>query len=365
MSRGDLRGGAGVVATTNATTLAGVTPTAAGLALLDDATAADQRTTLGLGTIATQNANNVAITGGSVTGITDLAVADGGTGASDASGARTNLGLAIGTNIPGLTGGYVPTSQLGSGSPSASTYLRGDGSWAAIAAAAGVGAFSSRPSAGNTGALYYPTDGPLQFVDDGSAWRPVLLGGALGTQPPAAAGWTKRGASSQTLTDSLGTLLITSHSGADECWTIASLGSTYTVTMAFTLQPNSGAGGSESLVGIALRNSADGKLYRYSAYYSTGAWTLQLQNFTVIGTPSGGAVNSETISTRMPVGGQFFIRAVQDSTNLTYYYTLNGIDWHQWYQHAKASFTTPNQGGIYSNKDAGSSAHRVISWLVA
>lgn len=43
---------------------------------------ATARTSLGLGTIATQNANNVAITGGSVTGITDLALADGGTGQS-------------------------------------------------------------------------------------------------------------------------------------------------------------------------------------------------------------------------------------------------------------------------------------------
>lgn len=52
-----------------------------------------------LGTIAGQNANNVTITGGSISGITDLAVADGGTGASDAAGARTNLGLVIGTNV--------------------------------------------------------------------------------------------------------------------------------------------------------------------------------------------------------------------------------------------------------------------------
>jgi hypothetical protein len=62
------------------------------------------RTNLGLGTISTQAANNVAITGGSITGITDLAVADGGTGASNAAGARTNLGLVIGTDVPGPTG---------------------------------------------------------------------------------------------------------------------------------------------------------------------------------------------------------------------------------------------------------------------
>lgn len=52
-----------------------------------------------LGTLAFQDANAVKVTGGSVAGITDLAIADGGTGASDAATARTNLGLAIGTNV--------------------------------------------------------------------------------------------------------------------------------------------------------------------------------------------------------------------------------------------------------------------------
>lgn len=73
--------------------------TAAGRALVDDADAAAQRTTLGLGSIATQAASSVSITGGSVTGITDLTVADGGTGASTAANARTNLGLVIGTDV--------------------------------------------------------------------------------------------------------------------------------------------------------------------------------------------------------------------------------------------------------------------------
>jgi hypothetical protein len=74
-------------------------------------TAANARTALGLGTIATQDSNNVTVTGGSITGITDLAVADGGTGASTAGDARTNLGLGTiatqNANNVTITGGSV------------------------------------------------------------------------------------------------------------------------------------------------------------------------------------------------------------------------------------------------------------------
>lgn len=73
--------------------------TAAGRAIAGGANASDQRSTLGLGSLSTQDANNVNISGGSIAGITDLTVTDGGTGASDASGARTNLGLVIGSDV--------------------------------------------------------------------------------------------------------------------------------------------------------------------------------------------------------------------------------------------------------------------------
>ena len=59
-------------------------------------TAVLARTNLQLGDLATQNVGNVFITGGQITGIIDLAIADGGTGASNAADARTNLGLATG-----------------------------------------------------------------------------------------------------------------------------------------------------------------------------------------------------------------------------------------------------------------------------
>ncbi|MGO4125726.1 hypothetical protein AB4Z01_15095 [Inquilinus sp. YAF38] len=74
-------------------TITGITDLAVADGGTGASTAAAARTNLGLGTIATQDAATVAITGGSIVGITDLAVADGGTGASTASAARTNLGL--------------------------------------------------------------------------------------------------------------------------------------------------------------------------------------------------------------------------------------------------------------------------------
>jgi hypothetical protein len=106
-----------------------ITLTAAGRALLDDADAAEQRTTLGLETMAVQPASGVVITGGTavlssgtityvtinggvISGITDLAIADGGTGASTASGARTNLGLAIGTDVQAYDPALASIAEL-------------------------------------------------------------------------------------------------------------------------------------------------------------------------------------------------------------------------------------------------------------
>ena len=97
------------------------------------------RTSLGLGTISTQDSNNVSITGGSISGITDLAVADGGTGSSSftsyavVAGGTTGTGslqsiASVGTSGQVLTSngaGALPTFEDPTGSSSPLT-TKGD-----------------------------------------------------------------------------------------------------------------------------------------------------------------------------------------------------------------------------------------------
>jgi hypothetical protein len=136
--------------------------------LSDLTSASTARANLGLGSIATQSASAVAITGGAIAGITDLAVADGGTGASDASNARTNLGLAIGTNVQA----YDPDLTT----------------WAGITPGTGVGA-ALAINVGSAGApiLFDGAGGtPSSMTLTNATGLPIAGGGTGGSTAPAA-----------------------------------------------------------------------------------------------------------------------------------------------------------------------------------
>lgn len=134
-----------------------------GRSLVSGSTASIARTTLELGTIATQNASAVSISGGTIAGIADLAVADGGTGASTASDARTNLGLAIGTDVQAYDATLAGIAGL---SPGSGTFIYANGTDSFQAATIGDYArtmLASGTSAANTRA--YLGLGALATVD--------------------------------------------------------------------------------------------------------------------------------------------------------------------------------------------------------
>ena len=194
--------------TTASDTYATSTITAAGRDLLDDADIATQRTTLGLGTIATQAANAVAITGGSatlsgitstaatfttanitggsITGITDLTIADGGTGASTAADARTNLGLGTLSTQSGTFSGTSSGTNTGDQTIALTGDVTGTGTGtfaATIANDAVTGAKLADSSAtivsGNapsgvgdfTGQQWLNSNTGFTYIWDGSAWQ--------------------------------------------------------------------------------------------------------------------------------------------------------------------------------------------------
>lgn len=126
-------------------------------------TAAGARTGLGLGTISTQDSNNVTITGGAVTGITDVVVSDGGTGKGSFTayapvyGGTTTTG-ALQSGTVG-TSGQVLTSNGAGALPTFQTGGTGDMILAISQAVTGLKTFGTIGGAVNKFALAGSTSG--------------------------------------------------------------------------------------------------------------------------------------------------------------------------------------------------------------
>jgi len=136
----------------------------------------------GLGSIATQDANNVSITGGSIAGITDLAIADGGTGASTAAAARTNLELEIGVDVQAFNDRLTDIAGL---TPNDNSIIVGNGSnfvletGATAQASLGLGTAATKDFGENAGNLVeLDENGKLPEID-GSQLTNLPSGGGL------------------------------------------------------------------------------------------------------------------------------------------------------------------------------------------
>ena len=309
-----------------------------------------------VGSLGNQEASAVAITGGSIAGITDLAVADGGTGSSTAAGARSNLSAAASgansdiTSLSGLTtalsvsqGGTGVTSSTGSGSvvlsnsptlvtpalgtPSAAVLTNATGlplSTGISGLGTGVATFLGTPSSANLLAAVTDETGTGALVFANS---PTLVTPALGT--PASA----------TLTNATGLPIGTGVSG---------LGT----GVATALAVNVGSAGAPVVNGGVLGTPSSGTLTNATGLpISTGVSGLgtgvatalavnvgsagaPVVNGGALGTPSSGTVTNltgtasininGTVGATTPTTGAFTTLAASSSVTLSGG-TANGV----------------------------------------
>ena len=284
--------------------------TAAGRALLDDATAAAQRTTLGIdtndsvtfGTVtANLSSSSATITGGTVTGITDLAVADGGTGSSTAAGARTNLGVAIGSDVQAYDAGLNSIAGLTTAA-NQSIYLTGSDTYAAYSLTAAGRALLDDADA----AAQRTTLGLGALATLGTVNASTITDGSVGTAELANSSVTigKLSLVAQDLAGSLiadggitaaklATNAVTTVKISDDAVTYAKI-QNVTATDRLLGRATTGAGAVEEITctaaGRALIDDADAAAQRTTL----GLGTLATQSGTFSGTHSGTSSGTNT-----------------------------------------------------------------------
>jgi hypothetical protein len=198
------------------------------------------------------------------------------------------------------------------------------------------GARASRPSSAQTGAWYYPTDYGMPSRYNGSSWDAFNPHICRFVTPPVVSDYSWVNQDSSTASDRDGILFGTPYSGSDsvKMLTKSLPATTYDLKASFR---SSARSKDYSGCGIALRESSSGKVITYLLKNDTGKLAIDKWN-------SPSSYNALVYGTFPPfqTSGDWHLRIVRGATNRTYYWSVNGYDWLQFYQLAN-DYITENQ----------------------
>jgi hypothetical protein len=249
-----------------------------------------------------------------------------------------------------------------------------------IMGANSAGPYASRPPAGNLGNQYYCTDCDAMYLDNGTAWVKVRLGGAGGPPmaDPPATGWTALNFGTSTWAQSLDGMLMTCVPPAST--TIAYQYRAYptppftlTVELECDLSTPQDIPGASQYIQSGIFISDGTKYYGFgplnsnfaqtAPWYASG-WAIAGQSW------ASATVGNTTFQGWFPplawAGGMpKWYRFTDDNTNMYFYWSINGIDWHLYYQTARLAYlAAPTRIGLgHWNTVAGvNGLMRLRSW---
>lgn len=251
-------------------------------------------------------------------------------------------------------GGNVINGVTVSGTPTSGQVLTATSSTAASWATPSGGGFSlgllsARPAAGTAGRVYLATDSPgCKFVDDGTAWRPLIDHDCvLGYEPPVASLWTacSGNAGSATITNISGTtagggLLLSSPANQPAGWYVTKTGAKTIEVFARINAGWSSTPGNIAACVIIFFAQSDEKQVRLASY-SSNVFDTNLQNFTNITTWAANVSTGTELN-----HGEVWLRLVDDGTDILAYAKPRATSpWSLVGQEARGSFLTTTPGG--------------------
>ncbi len=226
------------------------------------------------------------------------------------------------------------------------------------------GPYGSRPASGTAGRVYFTNDGPVSFVDTGSAWRPWLPGFPGSEVAPSNVNpFTSVGA----------TLVGTTVGTVGGCVTMTApeAGGSHSFQGNEVVLPGGSGcqaflvaqGSNVGSVGVYVREHVSGKILMIGIDWNSTVQNWVVQYFNGFSAGSGSAVlagDFPSSGIRQPIG----VRIRNDGVLWNFEYSRDGVSWVTLYEEALTTHLTSgaDRAGIYIDPFSSHAEITLMTW---